>query len=67
VASIRKNENPRKPYTVAYRDADRKQRERSFRTKREAQDFKVKLEHDSREGVFADPRAVIERKDPQVF
>src|SRR5690348_14135223 len=31
------------------------QRERSFRTKREADDFVAKYEHDRRESVFIDP------------
>jgi integrase len=47
--------NPRKPWAVRYQDAGR-QRERSFATKREAQDFKIMFEHDSRAQVFIDPR-----------
>jgi hypothetical protein len=34
-----------------------KQRERSFATRREADEFKIKFEHDSREHQFIDPRA----------
>ena len=55
MATIIKGKNPRKPYTVRYQDQGR-QRERSFRTRREASDYLVKFEHDSRASVFVDPR-----------
>jgi integrase len=55
MASIIKGKNARKPYTVRYRHEGR-QRERSFATRKEADDFRVKFEHDSREQIFADPR-----------
>jgi integrase len=55
MAVIVKGKNPRKPHTVRYR-LDGRQRERSFKTKREADDFKAKFEHDSREQIFVDPR-----------
>lgn len=55
MASIIKGKNPRKPYTVRYQH-DGKQREKSFTTKRQAEDFRVKFEHDSRLQVFVDPR-----------
>jgi hypothetical protein len=45
-----------KPWTVRYQH-DHKQRERSFTTKREAQDFIAKFEHDRREGTYVDPRS----------
>jgi integrase len=44
-----------KPWTVRYQHEHR-QREKSFATKREAQDFMAKFEHDSRERTFIDPR-----------
>jgi hypothetical protein len=50
MAVIVKGENPRKPWTVKWRDADRKQRERSFLTRREAQDFKTAGRHAPRTG-----------------
>lgn len=56
MATIVKGKNPRKPHTVRYQDNGR-QRERSFTTAREARDFLVKFEHDSRAGIFVDPRA----------
>ena len=40
-----------KPWTVRYQD-EGKQRERSFQTKREADDFKAHFEHSSREGYL---------------
>ena len=45
----------RKPDTVRYR-ADGRQRERSFRTRQEATDFKATVEYQVRELAFADPR-----------
>src|SRR5260221_10658784 len=57
MATITKGENPKKRYTVKYRDAERKQRERSFATLREAQDFKTATEHSQRLGIYADPSA----------
>ncbi len=56
VATIIKGKNPVKPYTVRFRH-DGSQRERSFRTRREAEDFRAKFDHDSREQSFIDPRA----------
>jgi integrase len=56
VSTILKGKNARKPWTVRYRDAGR-QRERSFRTMREAQDFRTRFEHESREQSYVDPRA----------
>lgn len=55
MATIVKGKNAVKPYTVRYQDNGR-QRERSFPTRRLADDFKAKFEHDSREGTFVDPR-----------
>jgi integrase len=51
---IHKPGNIRSPYTVRY-SADGRQREKSFRTKREAEDFRLSAEHDQRRGVFVDP------------
>ena len=56
MATITKGENPVKPYTVKWRDADRRQRERSFARRAEAQDFKTTVEHGLREGTYVDPR-----------
>jgi integrase len=47
--------NPSKPWTCRYQDQG-KQRERSFATSGQANDFKAKFEHDSRESIFVDPR-----------
>jgi len=41
---------------VQWYDGAGKRREAAFRTNREARDFKIKLEHDQREGTFVDPR-----------
>jgi integrase len=60
MATIVKGKNPRKPYTVRYRH-DGRQRERSFRTRREADDFKARFEHESREQSYVDPRLGSER------
>jgi integrase len=50
----------RKPWTVRYQ-LDGRQRERSFRTKREAEDFKTRFEHESRELSYVDPKLGNER------
>lgn len=60
MAVLVKNKNPRKPYTVRYR-LEGRQRERSFATSREATEFRIKFEHDSREQSFVDPRLGAER------
>ena len=49
------NPNARKPWTVRYQASGR-QREQSFRTKREADDFWAKVEHDKRANIFIDPK-----------
>lgn len=54
MATIIKGKNKNRPYTVRYFHEGR-QRERSFRTSREANDFKIKFEHDNREQIFVDP------------
>jgi len=56
MATIIRGKNPLKPHTVRYQDQGR-QRERSFATAKEARDFRIKFEHDSRESIFVDPRA----------
>lgn len=56
MAKIIKGKNPRKPYTVRYWQQGR-QRERSFKTWREADGFRVRFEHESREHSYIDPRA----------
>lgn len=45
----------RKPYMIRYW-VDGKQRERSFTTRKEALDFKAKVEHDTRANIFVDPK-----------
>ena len=52
---IIKGKNPRKPHTVRYW-VDGRQRERSFATAREAQDFKIKTDHDTRAQIFIDDK-----------
>lgn len=48
--------NKNKPWVVQWWDGAGKRREAAFRANREAKDFKIKLEHDQREGTFEDPR-----------
>src|SRR5258708_33534152 len=55
MATIVKGKNARKPYTVRYWH-DGSQRERSFVTKREADDYAAKVEHDKRAQIFVDPK-----------
>jgi integrase len=55
MAKLIKGKNPRKPWTVRYWHEGR-QREKSFTTKREADDFVAKYEHDRRESIFIDPK-----------
>jgi integrase len=52
---IIKGKNPRKPHTVRYW-VDGRQRERSFATAREAQDFRIKTDHDTRAQIFVDDK-----------
>ena len=52
---IIRGKNPRKPHTVRYW-VDGRQRERSFATAREAQDFKIKTDHDTRAQIFVDDK-----------
>jgi integrase len=57
MASLTKRpRNKNKPWTVQWYDGAGKRPEAAFRTNREARDFKIKLEHDEREGTFVDPR-----------
>ncbi len=56
MATITKGENPRRRYTVKWRDADRKQRERSFARLKEANDFRTKIESSLRDNTYVDPR-----------
>ena len=49
------NPNSRRPWTVRYWH-DGKQSERSFATKREADDHAAKVEHDKRARIFIDPK-----------
>jgi integrase len=58
-SKILKGKNANKPYTVRYWHEGR-QRERSFTTRREAQDFMARFEHDSRTETFIDPKASAE-------
>lgn len=56
MASLTKRpRNKNKPWSVQWYDGAGKRREAAFRTNREAKDFKIKLEHDQREGTFVDP------------
>lgn len=52
---IIKGKNVNKPYTVRFW-VDGKQRERSFATRKEAQDFKIKTDHDVRAQIFIDDK-----------
>lgn len=56
MATIVRGKNPNKPYTVRYTD-NTGQHERSFKYKKDADDFKAKVEHDTRAGIFVDPKA----------
>jgi integrase len=57
MASITKRPRNRvKPWAVRWYAEDGKQREASFKTRGEAKDFLVKLEHDTRTGTFVDPK-----------
>jgi hypothetical protein len=47
--------NLNKPWAVRWYTEDGKQREASFRLRSEANDFRIKLEHDTRAGTFVDP------------
>lgn len=60
MATIVKGKNPNKPYTVRYYH-DGRQREKSFATRKEANDFRVKFEHDAREQTFVDPKVAGEK------
>src|SRR5215469_17032311 len=60
MATIIKGKNRLKPWTVRYFHENR-QRERSFRTKREADEFKAKFEFEQREHSFVDPRLAGEK------
>lgn len=55
MATIVRGKNANKPYTVRYYH-DGKQREKSFATRKEANDFRIKAEHDIREQTFIDPK-----------
>jgi integrase len=52
---IVRGKNPNKPYTVRYW-VDGRQKERSFSTRQEAQDFKIKTDHDLRAQIFVDDK-----------
>jgi integrase len=60
MASIVKGKNKDKPYTVRYRFEGR-QREESFAQRRQALDFKAKVEHDIRAAIFVDQKVTNER------
>ena len=51
---VRKPGNTRKSYTVRWTVAGR-QREKSFATRKEANDYRIKVEHDARAQIFIDP------------
>ena len=54
---IVRGKNPNKPYTVRFW-VDGRQRERSFRTRKEADDFKIKTDHDVRAQIWTTGPAV---------
>lgn len=59
---IKKPRNINKPWVVRYVDPnDGKQKERSFRIKRDAEDFKADFDFKSREQTFVDPRVANEK------
>jgi integrase len=53
---VNKPKNAKKPWAVRYQVAG-KQRERSFTTKKEADDYKAKYEYENRQHIFTDPKA----------
>jgi hypothetical protein len=59
VAKIIKGKNASRPWTARYWHEDR-QRERSFTTRRQADEFIAKFEHDRRLNLFVDPRSAAE-------
>jgi len=56
VSKILKGKNPRRPFTVRYWTADRRQHEKSFATAGEARDFRAQTDHEIRSGSHASPR-----------
>jgi integrase len=57
MASITKRaRNKNSPWVVRWYIENGKQREAAFKTRGEAKDFLVKLEHDTRTGIFVDPK-----------
>lgn len=52
---IVRGKNVNKPFTVRYW-IDGKQKEKSFATRKEAQDFKIKTDHDVRAQIFVDDK-----------
>src|ERR1035441_360376 len=56
MSNIVKGENIRKPYTFKYRDDQGKQREKSFSTKREAEDFKTATDHSLKSHSYIDTK-----------
>lgn len=73
MATIIKGKNRNKPWTVRYVTSEHgptcqpgcvkvtHQRELSFKYRRDADDFKAKFEHDSRQQIFVDPRVANEK------
>jgi integrase len=55
VSVIIRGKNTNRPYTVRYW-ADGRQRERSFKTQKEARDFQIKTDHDVRAQIFVDDK-----------
>jgi integrase len=57
MASITKRaRNKNSPWVVRWYAEDGKQREAAFRLRSEANDFRIKVEHDTRTGNFIDPK-----------
>lgn len=59
MATYIRGKNPNKRHTIRYY-YEGKQHEKSFKYKRDADDFKAKFEHDSRERIFVDPKTANE-------
>jgi integrase len=57
MASITKRpRNRNKPWVVRWYEESGRQRESAFKSRGEANDFRIKLEHDTRTGIFVDPK-----------
>lgn len=57
MASIQHRSDRPKPWRVAYRDPQGRQRSQSFARKTEATQFRAKVEHEMNRGTYVDPQA----------